>query len=137
MTLSTFIWMILGKKIGLKERQLIMTDHNQSRLSGLVDLMRNILFIIFAIELVGAIILGLHFLRYYSSWTDAFLHGFFASVSATTNAGFDITGTSFIPYAYRLFRTSGDRVLLITLGAIGFPVLIEIKHYFLTFKDEA
>ncbi|MEJ9304596.1 TrkH family potassium uptake protein [Priestia megaterium] len=135
MTLSTFIWMILGKKIGLKERQLIMTDHNQSRLSGLVDLMRNILFIIFAIELVGAIVLGLHFLRYYSSWTDAFLHGFFASVSATTNAGFDITGSSFIPYAHDYF-VQVVTVILITLGAIGFPVLIEIKHYFLTFKDK-
>ena len=29
MSLGTFIWLISGKKIGLRERQLIMVDHNQ------------------------------------------------------------------------------------------------------------
>src|SRR5690606_19291004 len=54
MTLGTFIWLLFGKKIGLKERQLIMTDQNQSTLSGLVKLMRQILILILLIELVGA-----------------------------------------------------------------------------------
>ncbi|MBQ0139505.1 MAG: TrkH family potassium uptake protein, partial [Kurthia sp.] len=36
MSLGTFIWLIVGKKIGLRERQLIMVDHNQYNLSGVV-----------------------------------------------------------------------------------------------------
>ncbi|TYR80320.1 TrkH family potassium uptake protein [Priestia megaterium] len=135
MALSTFIWLLIGKKIGLKERQLIMMDHNQSRLSGLVDLMRNVLLIIFAIELIGALVLTIHFSQYYPTWKEALLHGFFASISATTNAGFDITGSSFIPYANDYF-VQIVTVLLITLGAIGFPVLIEIKHFFLKRKEK-
>ncbi|MED4587924.1 TrkH family potassium uptake protein [Priestia flexa] len=135
MTLSTFIWLLIGKKIGLKERQLIMMDHNQSKLSGLVNLMRNVLLLIFAIEAIGALVLTLHFHQYYLDWKEAFLHGFFSSISATTNAGFDITGASFVPYANDYF-VQVVTVLLITLGAIGFPVLIEVKHFFLKRKEK-
>lgn len=130
MTLGTFVWLVFGKKIGLKERQLIMTDQNQSTFSGLVRLMRQILIIIISIELVGAVILGVHFLQYFPTWQEAFIQGFFASVSATTNAGFDITGTSLIPFAHDYFVQFINIALLI-LGAIGFPVLIEVKEFIL------
>lgn len=128
MTLGTFIWLIMGKKIGFKERQLIMMDQNQSTFSGLVNLMRQILFLIVIIEMIGAAILGTYFLKYYSTWQEAYLQGLFAAVSATTNAGFDITGSSLVPYAQDYFVQFINIVLLI-LGAIGFPVLIEVKEY--------
>ncbi len=134
MTLGTFFWLLLGKKIGLKERQLIQTDQNQSSLAGLVKLMKNILIIILLIELVGALILGSYFLNYFPTWQEAYLQGLFAAVSATTNAGFDITGQSLIPFAHDYFVQTVNIVLL-TLGAIGFPVLIELKDYFATRKQ--
>lgn len=130
MTLGTFFWLLVGKKIGLKERRLIMMDQNQSNLSGLVLLLKQILLLIIIIELVGAFILGVYFLSYYPSWQEAFIHGLFASVSATTNAGFDITGQSLIPYKNDYF-VQFITIILITLGAIGFPVLIETKDYLL------
>ncbi len=135
MTFSTFIWLLLGKKIGLKERQLIMTDQNQPVLSGLVRLMRNILGLIITIEAVGALILGVYFLNYFPTWQEAFLQGFFASVSATTNAGFDITGSSLVLFANDYFVQFVNMVLLI-LGAIGFPVLIEVKEYLFSKKED-
>ncbi|MCA1062131.1 TrkH family potassium uptake protein [Rossellomorea sp. AcN35-11] len=128
MTLGTFFWLLVGKKIGLKERRLIMLDQNQSNLSGLVLLLKQILLLIIMIELAGALILGVYFLSYYPSWQDAFIHGLFASVSATTNGGFDITGQSLIPFKDDYF-VQFITILLITLGAIGFPVLIETKDY--------
>ena len=128
MTLGTFFWLLFGKKIGLKERRLIMTDQNQSSLSGLVSLMKQILLIIVVIELIGAIILGTYFLGYYPTWQEAFLQGLFASVSATTNAGFDITGSSLMPFAKDYF-VQFINIVLLTLGAIGFPVLIELKDF--------
>lgn len=128
MTLGTFFWLIIGKKIGLRERRLIMTDQNQTSLAGLVKLLKKILSIIILIEITGALILGAYFLRYYPTWQEAFLHGLFASVSATTNAGFDITGQSLIPYENDYFVQLVNIILLI-LGAIGFPVLIETKEY--------
>jgi potassium uptake TrkH family protein len=136
MTLGTFIWLLLGKKIGLMERKLIMTDQNQTNLSGLVILMRQILLIMIAIELIGTLILGFYFLNYFPTWEEAFLQGFFASISATTNAGFDITGESLIPFANDYFIQSIN-ILLMIFGSIGFPVLIEIKDYFINKRKKS
>ncbi|MFC0273531.1 TrkH family potassium uptake protein [Metabacillus herbersteinensis] len=134
MTLGTFVWLVMGKKIGLKERQLIMTDQNQSTLSGIVNLMKQILVLILIIEFIGGLILSTYFLKYYPTWQEAFLHGFFTSISATTNGGFDITGASMIPYAEDYF-IQFVIIILITLGAIGFPVLIELKDFLANKKE--
>ncbi|WHY63221.1 TrkH family potassium uptake protein [Cytobacillus firmus] len=128
MALGTFFWLLLGRRIGLRGRRLIMVDHNQYALSGLVNLVKEIIKIILVIETLGALILGFHFLKYYPAWDDAFLHALFASVSATTNGGMDITGASLKPYAGDYF-VQLINIILITLGAIGFPVLIELKQF--------
>ncbi len=128
MTLGTFIWMLVGKRIGFKERRLIMTDQNQVSFSGLVRLMKQILVMILTIEGIGAVILGTYFIKYFPTWQEAFLQGLFASVSATTNAGFDITGSSLVPFANDYFVQFINMLLLI-LGAIGFPVLIELRDF--------
>ena len=128
MTLGTFFWLIVGKKIGLKERQLIMTDQNQSNLSGLVKLLIQIIQIFVVIEMIGALVLGIYFLNYFPNWKEAFLNGLFLAVSATTNAGFDITGISMIPFKDDYF-VQFITIILLTLGAIGFPVLIELREF--------
>ncbi|WP_170006770.1 TrkH family potassium uptake protein [Bacillus fonticola] len=128
MTLGTFFWMLFGKKIGLKERRLMMADQNQVNLSGVVNLLKQILVIILVIELIGALILGTYFLRYYDGVAVAFLQGLFMSVSATTNGGFDITGNSLQDFSTDYF-VQFINILLISLGAIGFPVLIEVKEF--------
>ncbi|OIK16652.1 Ktr system potassium uptake protein D [Bacillus sp. MUM 116] len=128
MAISTFFWILLGRKIGLRERRLIMVDNNQFALSGLVILVKEIIKMILLIELIGALILGLYFLSYFPTWKEAFLHGLFASVSATTNAGMDITGESLSPFSGDYF-VQFIIMIQIILGAIGFPVLIEIKEF--------
>ncbi|WP_440603263.1 TrkH family potassium uptake protein [Bacillus sp. GB_SG_008] len=128
MALGTFVWMITGKKIGLQQRRLIMADQNQRNLAGLVHLMRSILILIISIEVIGALLLGTRFLRYFPNWKEAYFHGFFAAVSATTNGGFDLTGQSLVPYQND-YIVQIIHMLLIILGAIGFPVLIEVRQY--------
>lgn len=128
MSIGTFFWLLLGKRIGLRERQLIMVDHNQLSMAGVVKLIRNIISILLLIELVGAIILTLYFTQFYPTFSEALLHGVFASVTATTNGGFDITGNSMIPFVHDYFVQIITMILII-LGAIGFPVLIELKEF--------
>jgi len=135
MTLGTFIWIVLGKKIGLRERRLIMTDQNQTHFQGMVRLIKQILFMIFVIEILGFLILGTYYLQYYQTWQEAYFHGFFASISATTNAGFDITGQSLIPFQKDYF-VQFIHIVLIILGAIGFPVLIEVRDYLFSSVEE-
>lgn len=129
MSIGTFFWLLVKKKIGLRERQLIMVDHNQYSLSGVVHLIKEIVKIIFLIEIVGGLILTFYILRFYDSFSEALLNGMFMAVSATTNAGFDITGTSLTIYFDDYFIQLVTMVLIV-LGAIGFPVLIEVKSYF-------
>ena len=52
----------------------------------------------------------------------------FTSVSATTNAGFDITGESLVPYHHDYFVLIITSIMIV-FGAIGFPVLIEVKEF--------
>jgi potassium uptake TrkH family protein len=128
MTLGTFIWLVAGRKIGMRERELIKIDHNRSEFSGLVQLMRRVLGIVFAIELTATLIVGTYLLQYYSTWYEAYYSGLFHTISAFTNAGFDVFGDSLINfsnnYPFQLMI-----MLLIILGGIGFPVLIEIKEF--------
>ncbi len=129
MTLGTFIWVLFKRKIGVRERQLIMTDQNRDTFSGLVKLMLQILKLFLIIEAIGTVLLGVYFLNYFPTWQEAFLQGFFGSISAATNAGFDITGESLVPFAKDYYVQTINIVLLI-FGAIGFPVLLEVKEMF-------
>ncbi|OZU90496.1 Ktr system potassium uptake protein D [Virgibacillus indicus] len=128
MSIGTFIWLLLGKKIGLKERRLIMTDQNQTSFEGMVRLIKQIVYVLLVIELLGFIILGTYFLQYFPTAKEAYLHGFFGTISAVSNGGFDITGQSLVPFKDDYF-VQFINMLLIIFGAIGFPVLIEVKEY--------
>ena len=134
MAIGTIIWLILGRKIGFKERRLIMTDQNIQSISGIVRLVKNMIVVIFLIEFVGFLILGTYYLFYYDSPIVAYFHGLFSSISATTNSGFDITGTSLHLFQDDYFVQS-VHICLIISGAIGFPVLMEIKEYFKTKRN--
>lgn len=134
MAMGTFIWIILGKKIGLKERRLIMTDQNQTSFAGMVKLIKQIMLVILTIEFIGFIILGTYYIQYFPTIGEAYLNGFFGSISATTNAGFDITGSSLLMFKDDYF-VQFINMLLIIFGAIGFPVLIEVKEYMFAKED--
>lgn len=128
MSIGTFFWLLIKKRIGMRERQLIMVDHNQYSLSGVVHLIRQIVKIIFAIEIIGGLIFTFYIMKFYDTFGEAFLNGLFMAVSATTNAGFSLTDESLAPYFNDYFIQAGTMILII-LGAIGFPVLIEIKSF--------
>ncbi|WP_134705176.1 TrkH family potassium uptake protein [Ammoniphilus sp. YIM 78166] len=129
MALGTFLWILMGRSIGLEQRRWIAIDQNRSTLSGLVALMLTILKLALIIEFIGMMILGTYFylFNYYPTWQTAYFHGFFSSISAFTNAGFDIFGDSLLQFADDYFVQT-IHMLLMVLGAIGFPVLIEIKE---------
>lgn len=130
MTLGTFFWILLGRKIGLAQRQWIAIDQNRSTLSGLVALMQDVLEMTLIIEAIGTLVLGSYFMfaGYIPEWHQAFYYGFFASISAFTNAGFDIFGDSLVQFKDD-YVVQFVHIVLLILGAVGFPVLIEVKEY--------
>ena len=70
----------------------------------------------------------LFFYFQFHSWKEALLHGIFQASSAFTNAGFDLFGTSLIHFSDNYMLQLIYLWLMIT-GAIGFPVLIEVKEW--------
>lgn len=128
MAIGTMLWVVLGKHIGMRERQLIMLDNNKDTMSGTVKLILDIVRTILIIEVVGAALLAFYFYRDTPDLQYVIMQGFFVAVSATTNGGLDITGQSLIPYANDYFVQT-IVMFLIILGSIGFPVLIEVKAY--------
>lgn len=130
MMVSTFFFIVTRRKISLKQRQLIMTDMNQPKLSGIVRLIRTTLAILLWIQLLFGVIFSVHFYssHHQANIYDAIFYGFYQSISAVTNSGFDVTGGSIIPYANDHFFLICI-ILLITVGGIGFPVIMEIKEW--------
>lgn len=61
--LVAMLWVVLGKHIGIRERQLIMLDNNKNTMSGTVKLIIDIVKSIFVIELVGAMLLAFTFIE--------------------------------------------------------------------------
>lgn len=129
--LSTAIWLLAGHKISLRERALIMTDQNQINLSGVVHLVKSVLISFLVIEILFMLILShyYYFAGYYPDYWTAMLQGFFTTVSATTNGGFDITGASLIPFRNDYF-VQILHMFLMFFGAMGFPVILDIQRYF-------
>lgn len=133
MMISTFFFILSNKRISLKQRQLIMTDMNQPRLSGIVNLIRTTFLILISFQLIGGILFGFFFklTGHYDNWFDAFFNGFYQAISAVTNSGFDVTGHSILPYSTDYLFLFGI-MFLIFIGGIGFPVIMDFRSWLLT-----
>lgn len=124
MTMATMVALIMGKKISLKERLIIKEQLNQDTMSGMVRLILYVLAMTFSIEAVGAILLSFNFIPEYGL-AKGIWFSVFHSISAFCNAGFDITGNSFMSYTnspLTILTLSG----LIIIGGTGFAVLNDL-----------
>lgn len=126
MSLAVLIFMVLGKKIGLKERLLIQHSLNYTSIGGVIKLVRNLFFYSIAIEFFATIILSIRWVPEYG-WGKGIYYSLFHSISAFNNAGFSI-------WPDNLTRFVGDPIVnmvissLFIIGGIGFTVLVDIFH---------
>ncbi len=128
MTVSTLLALIVGKRISFRERLLIREQINSLSLGGIVKLTKTILIITFIIELISSLILGLYWARDYGLVKGLYL-GFFHSVSAFCNAGFDLFSNSMINYKGDIL-VNIMIVSLFIIGGLGFLVISEILTHF-------
>lgn len=125
-TLTMLFLVIGGQKITLRDRLTIQTSLNQTGFSGMVRLIRFIMFGTLLVEGIAAFILTIRFwLEPDINFSTALGWGVFHSISAFCNAGFDIMGRA------RLSEYVGDPVinivimLLVVLGGLGFSVWLD------------
>lgn len=138
MMISTAFVIFSKRRITLKQRQLIMTDMNQPRLSGIVRLIRITFSILILFQLLFGTFFSIYFYYrgYFDRWRDAVFYGFYQAISAVTNSGFDVTGDSIKPFAHDYFFLILI-MFLIFVGGIGFPVLMECREWVLYKRSNA
>lgn len=138
MMISTAFVIFSKRRITLKQRQLIMTDMNQPRLSGIVRLIRITFAILIWFQLLFGTFFSIYFYYrgYFDRWRDAVFYGFYQAISAVTNSGFDVTGDSIKPFAHDYFFLILI-MFLIFVGGIGFLVLMECREWLLYKRSNA
>ncbi|WP_102691603.1 TrkH family potassium uptake protein [Rummeliibacillus pycnus] len=129
MIFGTFLFMLLGKKITLKERLLLKESFNLFTLKETGILLKRILLFTAVVECLGGIILSIRF-SFDMSIGKAIYYGFFHAISNFNNAGFDLMG------GFRsLTQYANDPTVvltvcaLITIGGLGFIVMNELYEY--------
>ncbi|HSH52474.1 MAG TPA: TrkH family potassium uptake protein [Bacteroidales bacterium] len=124
MTFAVLIFLVLGRKIGFKQRLLIQQALNQTSIGGVVKLVKLIFVFSITVEAIALTILSARWIPEYGL-ARGFYYSLFHSVSAFNNAGFSIWSDS-------LMRYVGDPIVnliitfLIIVGGIGFTVLVDL-----------
>ena len=128
-TFATFFLSIAGRKAGLKNMKLAQESLNTVSIHDTIPLIRQMLVIIFIVELAGALVLSVDFVPRFGP--VGFYYGIFHSVSAFCNAGFDLMGGEFSSMA----GFAGSPLVLYTIsflviiGGLGFMVWKDLLDY--------
>lgn len=122
----------MGKKIDLKGRTLIREGSNLDNGKAVINFVKNVFLTTLVIELVGAVLSFIVFVKDFPVLT-AIGYSLFHAVAAFNNSGFDILGHSGTIYSNESLTGYKDNVLLnlitcglIILGGVGFLVIREV-----------
>ncbi|MFD0590234.1 TrkH family potassium uptake protein [Paenibacillus sp. GCM10027627] len=124
MTLGVMVAILLGKKIGLKQRLIIQQTTQSTSAQGLVRLSLYMVLIVFIFESLATIILTLRWSDEMGFGTAAY-YALFHSISAFNNAGFAL-------WSDGLSSHVGDPIvnftiiLLFVVGGLGYIVVVDI-----------
>lgn len=124
MIFIAYLFFLLGKDLSVPQLLALRTDQNQRSIQALKTLVLLVSLIAFVSELIGFLIVYPIIHHVYDDTFQAIFVTIFHSVSSFTNSGFDLFGNSLFS-----FKTNSVFILttslLIILGAIGFPTIIE------------
>jgi trk system potassium uptake protein TrkH len=130
MTVMSFAFLLIGKRITLSERMVIKETFNEFELSGLVKIILKVLKVTLAAELLGAVLLATRFIPAFGLDKGIYF-SLFHAISAFCNAGFDLLGPVSEMYSsFKMF--ANDPVVVLTLsflivsGGLGFVVISQI-----------
>lgn len=133
--LTSFIFLILRKKINFSNRMALKESLNRDNIQGVVGFIKKVIILTFIIEGIGTLCLLPSTISISGSFGKGLFSALFMSISSFCNAGFDVFGTeanqflSLSPFASNVLLQL-PIMMLIILGGIGFVVLIDgIKNF--------
>lgn len=118
-------FVILHKRITVRERIMIQETYNMEGISGMIAFVLRILKGTLMIEMIGAILYAFQFVPEFG-WKKGLYYSVFHAVSAFCNAGIDILGaSSFAPYVTNPL-INFTTMFLIIMGGLGFIVWYDV-----------
>ena len=130
MTVTTMAALFVGQRVGF--RNLIAVRESIESVDSprnILRLLLQIARITFAVELLAAVALSVAFIWRGIAPAESIFQGVFHAIMGFCNAGLvDLDSSSFIPYAGN-WLVVGTLSLVIILGGLGFPVLVDLYHY--------
>ena len=135
MLFTTSLLVLARRRISLRNRILLNETMSMPGLSGAVRVTLRFMLLVFAVELLGALVLALRFVPLLGLGRGLYFSVFHA-ISAFCNAGFDLFGlagslTQFHRDPLVLLTIS----LLIVVGGLGFAVVIDLLDRRLAFRQ--
>ena len=124
MTATTFLLLILGRRLGLKGRLAVQQSMDTAELSGVKSLIISIISMTLIFELSGAFALLPQFWQDYGGGFSLWL-AIFHSISAFNNAGFSLFSDSLVQYAKAPW-VNVVLAILVVIGGIGYQVIMEL-----------
>lgn len=128
MTFSTMVLIAAGRSISIGDRILVQEGFHPGAPRDFRALIRNVFLFTFSIELTGAILLFLGFLKNHP-WPRAAYSALFHSISAFCNAGFSVYSDNLMSYRGHIL-VNLTVIGLIVCGGIGFLVIHEFLGAF-------
>ena len=137
MTIATLFLMMMRRKIGLRNRAVLVESISSGGLGGVLQLTRRIAAGTALMEGIGALLLCIRFIPFFGPARGIF-YAVFHSVSAFCNAGFDLMGV-LEPYSsFTVFAADPlvnlTLMVLIIVGGLGFLVWNDILLHGLRVK---
>ncbi|WP_064093046.1 TrkH family potassium uptake protein [Rossellomorea aquimaris] len=124
MSFAVLIFMMIGKKIGFKERLLLQQALNQTSVGGVIKLVQYLFVFSFIVEAFAVILLSFEWVPEFG-WKRGLYVSLFHSISAFNNAGFSIWSDSLMGYMGSPIVNLTISILFI-IGGIGFTVLVDL-----------
>ncbi|WP_406686248.1 TrkH family potassium uptake protein [Rossellomorea vietnamensis] len=124
MSFAVLIFMMLGKKIGFKERLLLQQALNQTSVGGVIKLVKYLFIFSFIVEGFAVLLLATEWVPEFG-WKRGLYVSIFHSISAFNNAGFSLFSDSLMGYVGSPIINLTISFLFI-LGGIGFTVLVDL-----------
>lgn len=122
---ATAFFLLLKKRITLRERVVMQESYSMDRLGGVVGMVRKVILGTFVVEGVGALLYAFQFVPEYGLLRGA-AYAVFHAVSAFCNAGIDILGAdSLAGYAGNPL-VNFTTMMLVVLSGIGFVVWYDV-----------
>ncbi|PAK36664.1 TrkH family potassium uptake protein [Bacillus safensis] len=124
LTLAVMVILLLGKKIGLRERLWVQEAFNLTNIGGIVRLIKVMFIFSMTFELAATCLLSFRWIPEYGFIKGVYI-SLFHAISAFNNAGFSLFPNSLINYV-------NDPLINITItslfiiGGLGFTVIFDI-----------